>query len=364
MAIHSDCSLANLPDKVFDEGISAGSTLSKMRVVCVPSATEHRLELNERAVPEPGAGEVRVHVEACGICHSDALTVNNAWPGLTFPRVPGHEIAGTIDALGAGVTVWKVGDRVGVGWHGGHDGTCERCRRGDFLTCQNLRIPGLSVDGGYAEFAVFPTAVLARIPDALTAAEAAPLMCAGVTTFNSLRHSPARPGDLVAILGIGGLGHLGVQYAAKMGFQTVAIARGRDKEELALKLGAHRYLDSLAVDIGAELQKLGGAKVVLSTVTAAKAMEPALAGLGVDGELLVVGASHEPLSVQTAAMIGGRNSIKAWPSGTCVDSEDTMKFSALTGVRPWIETMPLDRATEAYERMMSGQARFRMVLTT
>jgi alcohol dehydrogenase/propanol-preferring alcohol dehydrogenase len=296
-----------------------------MKAAVVPSATEHRLELRELPIPEPGAGQVRVTVEACGICHSDFLTMNNVWPGITYPRAPGHEIAGTIEALGPQTSGWKIGERVGIGWHGGHDGTCERCRRGDFITCRNLQIPGMAYDGGYAQYVVAPAVALARIPDELTSVEAAPLMCAGITTFNALRHSEARAGDLVAILGVGGLGHLAVQYAAKMGFRTIAIARGRDKEELARKLGAVDYIDSRESSVGAELQRLGGAKLVLSTVTAAAAMEPVLSGLGVDGQLLIVGASPEPLPVDTTAMIGKRNSIKAWPSGTCTDSEDAIQ---------------------------------------
>ncbi|HET7815280.1 MAG TPA: alcohol dehydrogenase [Candidatus Baltobacteraceae bacterium] len=334
-----------------------------MKAVRVPSAGDHRLERVEIDVPQPGPGSVRVRVAACGICHSDSMTVQNMWPGITYPRAPGHEIAGTIDAVGENVTGFKQGDRVGIGWHGGHCGHCDRCRRGDFLTCRSLQIPGMAYDGGYSEFVIAPAVALARIPAELSLEDAAPLMCAGVTTFNALRHSVAKPGDTVAILGIGGLGHLGVQYAAKMGFRTIAIARGADKGDLAQQLGAHDYIDSTASDVAAELQKRGGANVVLSTVTAAKAMEPALAGLAIDGQLLIVGASHEPLSVNSAAMIGGRQSIRAWASGTCVDSEDTMNFSVLSGVRPMIETMPLDRATEAYERMLSGEARFRMVLT-
>ncbi|HUZ50805.1 MAG TPA: alcohol dehydrogenase catalytic domain-containing protein [Candidatus Dormibacteraeota bacterium] len=335
-----------------------------MRSFRVSSPTAGQVELAEVPVPSPGAGAVRVKIEACGICHSDALTVHNVWPGIEFPRVPGHEIAGTIDAVGGGVVGWNVGDRVGVGWHGGHCGHCDRCRRGDFLTCRELQVPGIRYDGGYAEYTIVPAVALARIPDGLTAAEAAPLMCAGVTTFNALRNSGARAGDLVAILGIGGLGHLGVQYAAKMGFHTVAIARGASKRALALELGAHAYIDSAASNIGAELQKLGGATLVLATATSAKAMEPAMNGLTIDGQLLIVGASMEPMALQTVQMIGGRHSVKAWPSGTCVDSEDTMRFSVLTGVRAKIETMPLDRAPEAYARMMSGDARFRVVLTT
>ena len=336
---------------------------SKMRAVRVPSATEPKLEMVEVAIPEPTAGSVRIRVEACGICHSDSLTVHNLFPDITFPRAPGHEIAGTIDALGENVTTFKVGERVGVGWHGGHDGTCAQCRRGDFLACENGEIPGMQYDGGYSEYVIAPIGALARIPAELSAADAAPLMCAGITMFNSLRNSGARAGDTVAVLGIGGLGHLGVQYANKMGFRTVAIARGKDKEDLARKLGAHHYIDSQAGDIGEALQKLGGARIVLSTVTAAKAMEPALGGLGLNGRLIVVGADFAPMSVPSARMIGLRTGMYGWPSGTCVDSEDTMNFSVLTGVRPMIETMPLERAQEAYDRMMSGAARFRMVLT-
>ena len=337
--------------------------MKTMRAVRVPAPDAARLELTELEIPAVRPGTVRIRVGACGICHSDAFTVHNAFPGITYPRAPGHEVAGTIDALGEGVVDWSVGDRVGVGWHGGHCGACDRCRRGDFITCRKLQVPGMAYDGGYAEYIVAPVVALARVPDALSDAEAAPLMCAGVTTFNALRHSPARPGDLVAILGIGGLGHLGVQFAAKMGFETVAIARGADKAAFAKELGAHHYLDSTAVEIGDALQKLGGAAVILSTVTAAEAMLPALNGLGFDGQLLIVGASMEPLAVATAPMIGGRHSIKAWPSGTNVDSEDAMNFAATHGVRAMIETMPFERAADAYARMMSGKARFRVVLT-
>jgi D-arabinose 1-dehydrogenase-like Zn-dependent alcohol dehydrogenase len=335
-----------------------------MRAAVVPLAGDARLELRDLPVPEPGPRQARIKVEACGVCHSDVVTVQNTWPGLSFPRVPGHEVAGTIDSLGPETPGWKAGDRVGVGWHGGHDGTCDRCRRGDFITCRNLQIPGISYNGGYEQYMVTPVAGLARIPDALTAIEAAPLMCAGITTFNSLRNSAARAGDLVAILGIGGLGHLAVQYAAKMGFRTAAIARGSDKAQFAQSLGAAYYIDGANADIGAELQRLGGAKLVLSTVTAADAMEPVFGGLGIDGELLVVGAAFAPLPVNTASMIGARQSIQAWPSGTSADSEDTMNFSAQAGVRAMVETMPLERAQDAYERMLSGAARFRMVLTT
>src|SRR5579871_1517400 len=334
-----------------------------MRAAVVPSAQDHRLEMRDVAVPAPGPGQVRVKVEASGVCHSDAITVYSVYPNISYPRVPGHEIAGRIDALGPQTTGWSVGDRVGVGWHGGHDGTCDRCRRGDFITCRNLIVPGIGADGGHAEYVLAGANALARVPDELTAEQAAPLMCAGITTFNSLRHSPARAGDVVAILGIGGLGHLGVQFANKMGFRTVAIARGSDKEQFARSLGAMHYIDSAATDVGAELQKLGGAKVVLSTITVASAMEPALSGLDYDGQLIAIGVDAEPLPVDTAAMIGRRTSIKAWPSGVAADSEETLGFSLLSGVRPMIETMPLARAAEAYARMMSGEARFRMVLT-
>ncbi len=335
-----------------------------MLAMRVPSADDHRLERYELPIPQPSPGTVRIRVDACGICHSDFMAVNNAWPAIVFPRAPGHEIAGTIDALGDGVSGWKIADRAGVGWHGGHDGTCDRCRRGDFLACRNLQIPGFAYDGGYSQYVIAPAVALARIPDDLSAAQAAPLMCAGVTTYNSLRHSPARAGDLVAVLGIGGLGHLAIQFAAKMGFETVGIARGEDKAALARELGAHHYIDSTWADVAAELQRLGGAKVIAFTATSAKAMEAAFGGLRIDGEMLVLGAAHEPMQLNTATMIGGRLSIKGWPSGTCVDSEETMRFAVLTGVRPLVETMPLERAQEAYERMLSGKARFRMVLTS
>jgi D-arabinose 1-dehydrogenase-like Zn-dependent alcohol dehydrogenase len=335
-----------------------------MRAARIKSPTEPNFEMVDVPILQPGRGEVRIKIAACGICHSDFFVVHNAFPGITYPRIPGHEIAGTIEAVGEDVTGFAIGDRVGVGWHGGHDATCDRCRRGDFLTCRNLRVPGMAYDGGYAQYTVAPQGAVAHIPDGLSLEEAAPLMCAGITTFNSLRHSVARAGDLVAILGIGGLGHLGVQFAKNMGFETVAIARGEDKAQLAKDLGAHHYIDSKKDDVAAALQKLGGAKVALSTVTAADAMLPVLDGLAIDGELIVLGAAVDPLPVQTLHLLGGRQSIKGWPSGTCVDSEDTMKFAALTGVRPMIETMPLERAQEAYDRMMSGAARFRMVLTT
>lgn len=332
-----------------------------MRAVQV-SYPKGPLELVQRDIPEPGAGSVRIRVEACGICHSDSFTKDNIFPGIQFPRVPGHEVAGKIDALGAGVSDWKVGDRVGVGWYGGHCGRCSPCRRGDFITCQLKQIPGITYDGGYADYMIAPAMALAHIPEELSAIEAAPLMCAGITTFNALRHSGAKPGDLVAILGLGGLGHLATQYAVKMGFRTVAIARGKEKEALAKKLGAHQYIDSEAQDVSKALAQLGGAKLVLATVTSSKAMSAVVNGLAIDGKLLIVGASAEPLEVPPIALIGGRQSIAGWPSGTSVDSQDAMAFSALTGVRSMNETFPLEKAGEAFERMISGKAHFRVVL--
>ena len=337
--------------------------MSKMQAVQV-TGPKNRFEIVEREIPEPAAGSVRVRVEASGICHSDAMTKEGLWPGIQYPRVPGHEIAGVIDAIGAGLAGWTVGQRVGVGWHGGHCGYCDSCRRGDFVTCQvALQIPGISYDGGYAEYMIAPVGALALIPDGLSPVEAAPLMCAGVTTFNPLRNSGARPGDLVAILGIGGLGHLGIQFAAKMGFKTVAIARGMDKEPLARKLGANSYIDSHAQDPAKELLKLGGAKVVLATVTNGDAMSAILGGLGVNGKLIIVGAAAEPLQVPGIPLLMGRRSILGWPSGSSIDSQDTLAFSAQTGVRSMNEVFPLERAAEAYEHMMSGKARFRAVLT-
>lgn len=338
--------------------------MSKMRAVQV-SYPNGPFEIVEREIPEPGAGSVRIKVEACGICHSDCFTKLGLFPGIQYPRVPGHEVAGIIDALGDGVKGWSVGQRVGVGWHGGHCGHCESCRRGDFVTCSTSHlIPGITYDGGYADYMVAPAEALALIPDDLSTVEAGPLMCAGVTTYNSLRNSGARPGDVVAILGIGGLGHLGVQFAAKMGFKTIAIARGKDKEALAKKLGAIHYIDSQAQNVAGELTKLGGAKVVLATVTNGKAMTDTLGGLAVDGKLVVLGAAAEPLEVSTMLLIGGRRSIVGWPSGRSIDSQDTMAFSVLTGIRSMNEVFPLERANEAYELMMSGKAQFRVVLTT
>ena len=338
--------------------------MSKMRVVQVDHPNGP-LRLTEREIPEPGAGSVRIKVEACGICHSDSYTREGTFPGIQYPRVPGHEVAGVVDAVGTGVAGWTAGQRAGVGWHGGHCGHCDSCRRGDFVTCQIARqVPGITYDGGYAEYMIAPAGALALIPEELSAIDAGPLMCAGITTYNSLRNSGARPGDLVAVLGVGGLGHLGVQFAAKMGFKTVAIARGMDKEPLARRLGAWRYIDSQAQDAAAELVKLGGAKVVLATVTNGKAMSAALGGLGVGGKLIVLGAPAEPLEVPASLLISGRRSVMGWPSGTAIDSQDTLSFSVLTGVRAMTEVFPLQRAAEAYDLMMSGRARFRAVLTT
>ncbi len=321
-------------------------------------------EIVERDIPEPGVRQVRIKVQACGICHSDSLTKEGLFPGIEYPRVPGHEIAGVIDAVGRDVIEWKAGQRAAVGWHGGHCGHCESCRRGDFITCSYAQIPGISYDGGYADYMIAPTEALAIIPDELSATEAAPLMCAGITTYNALRNSGARVGDIVAILGIGGLGHLGVQFAAKMGFRTIAIARGKDEEELVKKLGARLYIDNRSQNAVEELNKLGGAKVILATVPSGKAMSEILGGLAVNGKLVIIGASDQPIEVPPFLFIQGRRSLVGWPSGTSIDSQDTLSFSVLSGVRSMNEVFPLERAAEAYELMMSGKARFRCVLTT
>lgn len=335
--------------------------MTKMKVAQVAKRNA-ALEIVERDIPDPKSREVRIKVQACGVCHSDMFTVAGAFPGIKYPRVPGHEVIGIIDAAGTEVPDWKAGMRVGVGWHGGHCGHCSSCRRGDFITCKEGKIPGISYDGGYAEYMIAPFEALASVPDELESEDAAPLLCAGITTFNALRNSGARAGDLVAVLGVGGLGHLGVQYAAKMGFKTVAIARGADKGPLAKKLGAHIYIDSTTQNPAVELTKLGGAKVILATVTDSKTMTSALAGLGIDGKFVVVGASAEPIEVSPLLLIGPRRSIAGWPSGTAMDSEDTMRFSVLSDVRPMVETFPLAKAAEAYAHMMSGKARFRVVL--
>jgi D-arabinose 1-dehydrogenase-like Zn-dependent alcohol dehydrogenase len=320
-------------------------------------------EIVEREIPSPGPGWVRVKVQACGICHSDSLVKDGHWPGLQYPRVPGHEVAGIVDAVGAEVPQWKPGQRVGVGWHGGHCGHCDACRSGNFFACTVAhQITGISFDGGYADYLVAPAIALALVPEDLSPVEAAPLMCAGITTYNALRNSGARPGDVVAVLGLGGLGHLGVQYAAKMGFKTVSVARGKDKEPLARKLGAAHYIDSQTQDPAVELTKLGGAQVILATVTNGDAMSAMQGGLGVNGTLVVIGAASS-LQVSPLVLIGGRRSIKGWYSGTAVDSQDTLAFSVQAGVRSMNEVYPLERVTEAYDRMISGKARFRVVLT-
>jgi propanol-preferring alcohol dehydrogenase len=316
----------------------------------------------EGAIPEPAAGQVRVKVEACGVCHSDVLVKEGLWPGIQFPRVPGHEIAGRIDAVGAGVTTWKQGQRVGVGWHGGHCFVCEPCRRGDFAMCLNRKITGIDFDGGYAEYMIARAEALAAIPDELPAEEAGPFMCAGVTVYNALRNSGARGGDTVAIHGVGGLGHLGVQYARRMGFHTIAINRGKDKESLAKELGAHHYIDSSGSNAADELQKLGGARVILATAPNAKAISEMVGGLGINGTLLVPAAPNDPLTVSVMPLISGRRSVAGWYSGTARDSQDTLEFSALSGVHPMIEKYSLEQAAEAYEQMHSGKARFRAVL--
>ena len=320
-------------------------------------------EIVEREIPRPGAGEVRIQVQACGICHSDVLTKEGAWPGIQYPRVPGHEVAGVIDEAGAGVTTWKKGQRVGVGWHGGQDNTCPSCRRGDFRNCRNMKIPGISYDGGYQEYMTAPIEALAAIPESLSAVEAAPLLCAGITTYNSLRHSGAMPGDLVAVQGVGGLGHLGIQFASKFGYKVAAIGRGPENAALAKRLGASVYIDSAATNAAGELQKLGGAQVILATAPSSKAMSALVDGLGPNGKLMVVGAAPEPIEVTPAQLIFGVHSIQGWAAGTPADSEDTLRFAELSGVRPMIETYPLEKAAEGYARMMSGQAQFRVVLT-
>jgi D-arabinose 1-dehydrogenase-like Zn-dependent alcohol dehydrogenase len=320
--------------------------------------------VTERPLPDPGPGTARVKVAACGICHSDSFVKEGHWPGLAYPRVPGHEVAGVIDAVGADMAGWLAGDRVGIGWHGDHCGNCQPCRRGDFVNCVELRITGFSFDGGYQQYMIAPARGLARIPDALSFADAGPLLCAGVTTFNSLRHSGALPGDIVAVHGIGGLGHLGVQFARQFGFHVVAISRGRDKEELALKLGAHRYLDAESVDPVAELTRMGGARVILATAPNSKAISPLVDGLGLNGMLLTVAGSMEPMQISPVQLIGKRRSVQGWASGTSKDSEDTLDFCALTGIRPMIEEFALEDAAQGYDRMISNKARFRVVLVS
>ena len=336
--------------------------IAPMKAAQVPSPGAD-FQIVEREIPNPSAGQVRIKVQACGVCHSDQFTKEGTWPGIQYPRVPGHEVVGLIDELDAGVTEWKKGQRVGVGWHGGHDGTCRQCRRGDFRNCQNLKVPGISYDGGYQQYMVAPVEALVAMPESLGAAEAAPLLCAGITMYNALRHSGAMPGDLVAVLGIGGLGHLGIQFANKFGYKVAAIGRGSENAALAKKLGASVYLDSKATNAVEALQKLGGAQVILATAPSSKAMSEIFDGLGPNGKLMVIGAAFDPIEVTPVQLVSGSRTIQGWASGTSADEEDTLRFAELTGVRPMIETYPLEKAGEAYARMMSGNAQFRVVLT-
>jgi D-arabinose 1-dehydrogenase-like Zn-dependent alcohol dehydrogenase len=333
-----------------------------MKVAQIPKPGAD-FQIVEREIPTPGARQVRIKVQACGVCHSDALTKDGLWPGIQYPRVPGHEVVGIIDEVGAGVSEWEMGERVGVGWHGGHDGTCTACRRGDFRNCRNLKIAGISYDGGYQQYMVAPAEALVAIPESLKDTDAAPLLCAGITTFNALRHSGASPGDLVAVQGIGGLGHLGIQFANKFGYKVAAIGRGSENAALAKKLGASVYIDSRATNAAEGLQKLGGAQVILATAPSSKAMSELIDGLGPNGKLMVIGADFDPIEVTPVQLISGSRSIQGWAAGTPIDSEETLRFAELTGVRPMIETYPLEKAGEAYARMMSGDAQFRVVLT-
>src|ERR1700726_742955 len=336
--------------------------VTPMKAVQIPKPGGD-LEITEREIPKPGPAEMRIKVQACGICHSDAFTKDGSWPGIQYPRIPGHEVVGLVDELGDRVAEWKKGQRVGVGWHGGHDGTCRACQRGDFRNCQNLKVPGISYDGGYQEYMVAPVEAVVAIPESLSDAEAAPLLCAGITMFNSLRHSGAFPGDLVAVQGIGGLGHLGIQFATKFGYQVAAIGRGIENAALAKKLGASVYIDSASTNAAEALQKLGGAQVILATAPSSKAMSELFDGLGPNGKLMVIGVASDPLEVTPVQLVTGSRTIQGWASGTTADEEDTLRFAELTGVRPMIETYPLEKAAEGYARMISGDAQFRVVLT-
>jgi D-arabinose 1-dehydrogenase-like Zn-dependent alcohol dehydrogenase len=336
--------------------------IAPMKAVQIPKPGAD-FQIVEREIPQPGPAQVRIKVQACGVCHSDMFTKEGAWPGIEYPRVPGHEVAGLVDELGAGVTGWTVGQRAGVGWHGGHDGTCVSCRRGDFRNCQNLKVAGISYDGGYQQYMLAPVEALTAIPDGLTDVEAAPLLCAGITTYNALRHSGAMPGDLVAVLGVGGLGHLGIQFANKFGYKVAAIGHGEESAALAKKLGASVYIDNKTTNSAQALQKLGGARVILATAPSSKSMSEVIDGLTPNGELIVVGATTDPIEVTPVQLITGSRTIQGWASGTPADAEDTLSFSELTGVRAMIETYPLEKAAEAYNRMMSGHAQFRVVLT-
>ena len=342
--------------------VASKPPVAPMKVAQI-SKPETDFEIVERDIPEPDSGHVRIKVQACGVCHSDVLTKDGLWPGIQYPRVPGHEVVGTVDEVGAGVSAWEKGQRVGVGWHGGHDNTCRECRRGDFRNCRNQKIAGISYDGGYQEYMVAPAEALVAIPDTLSDVEAAPLLCAGITTYNALRHSGALPGDLVAVQGIGGLGHLGIQFANKFGYKVAAIGRGPENAGLAKKLGASVYIDSQATNAAGELRKLGGAQAIMATAPSSKAMSALIDGLGPNGKLMVIGAAFDPIEVTPIQLISGCRTIQGWAAGTPADSEDTLRFAELTGVRPMIETYPLEEAGEAYARMMSGQAEFRVVLT-
>ena len=341
---------------------TARSAATTMKVAQIPKPGAD-FEIVEREIPKPEAGQVRIKVQACGVCHSDSFTKEGLWPGIQYPRVPGHEVAGVVDEVGTGVSAWKLGQRVGVGWHGGQDNTCPSCRRGDFRNCRNLKIPGISYDGGYQQYMVAPVEALVAIPESLSDVEAAPLLCAGITTYNALRHSGAVPGDLVAVQGIGGLGHLGIQFASKFGYKVAAIGRGPENAALAKKLGANVYIDSQSANAAQELQKLGGAQVILATAPSSKAMSELFDGLGPNGKLVVIGATSDPLEVTPIQLITGSRNIQGWAAGTAADSEDTLRFAELSGVRPMIETYPLAKAGEGYARMMSGKAEFRVVLT-
>ncbi|MGA7475025.1 MAG: alcohol dehydrogenase [Candidatus Sulfotelmatobacter sp.] len=336
--------------------------MTQMKAAQVPNPGAD-FQIVEREIPKPDAGHVRIKVQACGVCHSDVLTKEGLWPGIQYPRVPGHEVAGIVDEVGAGVSEWKKGQRVGVGWHGGHDNTCRECRRGDFRNCRNQKIAGISYDGGYQQYMVAPVEALVAIPESLSDVDAAPLLCAGITTYNALRHSGAFPGDLVAVQGIGGLGHLGIQFANKFGYKVAAIGRGSENAALAKKLGANVYIDSKSTNAAEALQKLGGAQVILATAPSSKAMSELIDGLGPNGKLMVIGATFDPIEVTPIQLISGSRTIQGWAAGTPADSEDTLRFAELTGVRPMIETYPLEKAAEAYARMLSGKAEFRVVLT-
>jgi D-arabinose 1-dehydrogenase-like Zn-dependent alcohol dehydrogenase len=342
--------------------VAAKPEVAPMKVAQISKAGGD-FEIVERQIPAPVAGQVRIKVQACGVCHSDVLTKEGYWPGIQYPRIPGHEVAGIIDEVGGGVSAWKKGQRVGVGWHGGQDGTCRECRRGDFRNCQNLKIPGISYDGGYQQYMVAPVEALVAIPDSLNDVEAAPLLCAGITTYNALRHSGALPGDLVAVQGIGGLGHLGIQFANKFGYKVAAIGRGSENAGLAKKLGADVYIDSQSTKAAEQLQTLGGARVILATAPSSKAMSELIDGLGPNGKLVVIGATFDPIEATPVQLITGSRTIQGWAAGTAADSEDTLRFAELRGVRAMTETYPLEKAGEAYTRMLSGKAQFRVVLT-